>query len=269
MPRTTSISVAVPASATGAELARLTRPLRLSEEVSGDLQRRVARGELRPGDRLPTEKALGEAFGVSRAVVREAIARLKADGLIETRQGSGAYVVDAPKSINLRFWRGAGPELNELRDIFELRVMVEGAVAALAAQRRKNADLKAMAAHLASMDEAIRAGTDGAEADDGFHVAMAHATSNSYIGRLVEFLGSHFSDSRKLAWHGTRRLLAHPEEAQREHRALYEAIVRGDAEAARRCAQEHLRGTAGRLGINLALDLDHAPKNGPRKPRQR
>lgn len=238
------------------ELNRITRPLRLSEEVSGDLQKRIARGELKPGDRLPTEKALGDAFGVSRAVVREAIARLKADGLIETRQGSGAFVVDAPKSMNLRFWQGAGPEMNELRDIFELRVMVESAVAALAAQRRKATDLRAMDAHLAAMDAAIADGSDGAEADDDFHIAMAKATRNSYIGRLVEFLGRHFSDSRKLAWHGTRRLLAHPEEAQREHRALFDAISRGDADAARRCAQEHLRGTAARLGIKLALDLE-------------
>ncbi len=250
-----------------AELSRIARPLRLSEEVSGDLQRRIARGDLKPGDRLPTEKALGDAFGVSRAVVREAIARLKADGLIETRQGSGAFVVDAPKTINLRFWQGAGPELSELRDIFELRVMVESSVAALAAQRRKATDLRAMAEHLAAMDLAIRSDTDGTEADDNFHIAMARATRNSYIGRLVEFLGRHFSDSRKLAWHGTRRLLAHPEEAQREHRALYEAIAEGNSEAARRCAREHLRGTAARLGIKLALDLEpaHEATTRPRR----
>ncbi|MBI5109600.1 MAG: FadR family transcriptional regulator [Rhodocyclales bacterium] len=261
------VTIPSPAEASG-ELSRIARPLRLSEEVSGDLQRRIGRGDLRPGDRLPTEKALGEAFGVSRAVVREAIARLKADGLIETRQGSGAFVVEAPKTINLRFWKGAGPELSELRDIFELRVMVECAVAALAAQRRKAIDLKAMAAHLDAMETAIETGSDGAEADDNFHIAMARATRNAYVGRLVEFLGRHFSDSRKLAWHGTRRQLAHPEEAQREHRALYAAIAQGDAEAARRCAQEHLRGTAGRLGIKLALDLDRAPTI-PQSPRQR
>ena len=257
-----------PADASG-ELSRIARPLRLSEEVSGDLQRRISRGDLRPGDRLPTEKALGEAFGVSRAVVREAIARLQADGLIETRQGSGAFVVDAPKAINLRFWKGAGPELSELRDIFELRVMVESAVAALAAQRRKAADLKAMASHLDAMEEAIETGSDGAEADDNFHIAMARATHNAYIGRLVEFLGRHFSDSRKLAWHGTRRQLAHPEEAQREHRALFDAIAQADPEAARRYAQEHLRGTAGRLGIKLALDLDRAPASPPKSRNSR
>jgi GntR family transcriptional repressor for pyruvate dehydrogenase complex len=246
----------------GSELSRIARPLRLSEEVGGDLQRRIARGELKPGDRLPTEKALGEAFGVSRAVVREAIARLKADGLIETRQGSGAFVVEAPKTINLRFWKGVGSEMDELRDIFELRAMVEGAVAELAAQRRDKKDLKAMARHLKEMDEAMAAGVDGTEADDNFHIAMAKATHNSYISRLVEFLGRHFSDSRKLSWHGTRRELAHPQEAQREHRALFDAISLGNAEAAHRCALDHLRGTAGRFGIKLALDLDRDNATG-------
>ncbi len=245
-----------PAAEPSTELSRITRPLRLSEEVSGDLLRRIARGELKPGDRLPTEKALGEAFGVSRAVVREAIARLKADGLIETRQGSGAFVVEAPKTINLRFWQGAGPELDELRDIFELRAMVEGAVAELAAQRRDQNDLNTMAEHLQAMDEAMTAGRDGTEADDNFHIAMARATHNAYVSQLVEFLGRHFSDSRKLSWHGTRSELAHPHEAQNEHRALFDAISCGNTEAARCCAQEHLRGAAGRFGIMLSLDLE-------------
>lgn len=244
-----------PPTAEPSELSRIARPLRLSEEVSGDLLRRIARGEIKPGDRLPTEKALGEAFGVSRAVVREAIARLKADGLIETRQGSGAFVVEAPKTINLRFWQGAGPELDELRDIFELRAMVEGAVAELAAQRRDASDLKTMAEQLQAMDNAMTAGHDGTEADDNFHIAMARATHNAYVSQLVEFLGRHFSDSRKLSWQGTRDEHAHPHEAQNEHRALFDAISRGNAEAARRCAQEHLRGAAGRFGITLALDL--------------
>ena len=250
--------IAEAASPPAPEMGRIPRPLRLSEEVSGNLQRRIAQGELKPGDRLPTEKALGEVFGVSRAVVREAIARLKADGLIESRQGSGAYVVEAPKTINLRFWQGADPDLDELHDIFELRAMVEGAVAELAARRRNRKDLKEMAAQLQAMDMALAAGHDGTEADDNFHIAMARATHNAYIGRLVEFLGRHFSDSRKLSWQGTRRELAHPQEAQREHRALFEAITAGDAEVARRCALDHLRGSAGRFGITLALDLAHA-----------
>ena len=252
----------------GTELSRIVRPLRLSEEVSGELQRRIARGDLKPGDRLPTEKALGEALGVSRAVVREAIARLKADGLIKTRQGSGAFVAVAPKAINLRFWQGAGPGLDELRDIFELRAMIEGAVAELAAQRRDDDDLRVMTEHLQAIDDALENGIDGTVADDNFHIALAHATHNAYIGRLVEFLGQYFSDSRKLAWHDTGLQRRLPQSSQREHRALLDAITHGDAEGARRRALEHLRGAAGRLGIPLSLDIDGA-RLATRIPRKR
>ena len=173
----------------------------------------------------------------------------------------------APKAINLRFWQGAGPELDELRDIFELRAMVEGAVAELAAQRRDDDDLRAMTEHLQAMDDALESGVDGTVADDNFHIALARATHNAYIGRLVEFLGQHFSDSRKLAWYDSSLQLRLPQASQHEHRALLDAIIQGDAEAARRRALEHLRGAAGRLGIPLALDIDgtRLPTRVPRK----
>lgn len=237
------------------ELKKIVRAPRLSEEVSAALEARIARGELAPGDQLPTEKVLAETFGVSRAVVREAVARLKADGRIETRQGAGAFVAQAPKSLNFRFWQGEGPALVELRDIFELRSMIETAVAELAARRRIPEDVSSMQKHLDAMDLALADGSDGSEADDDFHLAIASATHNTYAYRLVEFLGRHFSDSRRLAWAGPGRDGALPEEAQAEHRALFEAIAAGNPARARRCAQQHLRGAASRVGIDLAADL--------------
>jgi GntR family transcriptional repressor for pyruvate dehydrogenase complex len=237
------------------ELKKIVRAPRLSEEVSIALEGKIARGELTPGDQLPTEKVLAETFGVSRAVVREAVARLKADGRIETRQGSGAFVALAPKSLNFRFWQGDGPALVELRDIFELRAMIETAVAELAARRRIPEDVAVMERQLQLMDDALRNGTDGSEADDGFHLAIAAATHNTYAYRLVEFLGRHFSDSRRLAWAGPGRDGALPEEAQLEHRAMFESIAAGSPARARRYAHAHLRGAASRVGIDLANDL--------------
>jgi GntR family transcriptional repressor for pyruvate dehydrogenase complex len=234
----------------------VARPAQLSEAISDDLRKRIARSEIKPGDRLPTEKVLGETFGVSRAVVREAIARLKADGLIETRQGSGAYVAQVPKSLNLRFWQGDGPAQAELRQVFELRAMVEGAVAELAARRRTKSDLSTMKRHLKAMDTALCDGIDGTEADDNFHIAIAAATRNAYVGRLVEFLGRHFSESRKLTWPGRPGTESLPREAQREHLALFDAIAAGDPDAARSCALQHLRGAASRVGVTLAVDLN-------------
>lgn len=241
------------------ELKKITRAPRLSEEVARALEVKLTRGELIPGDQLPTEKVLAETFGVSRAVVREAVARLRADGLIETRQGSGAFVATAPRSLNFRFWQGEGPALVELRDIFELRAMVEAAVAELAARRRIPEDVANMERHLKAMDEALAVGGDGSPADDSFHLAIASATHNTYAYRLVEFLGRHFSDSRRLAWAGPGRDGAMPQTAQAEHRSMFEAIAAGSPARARRCAQEHLRGAAARVGIDLASDLGGVP----------
>lgn len=237
------------------DLKKIVRAPRLSEEVSLAIEQQITCGELAPGDQLPTEKVLAETFGVSRAVVREAVARLKADGRIETRQGAGAFVARAPKSLNFRVWQGDGPALVELRDIFELRTIIETAVTELAARRRIPEDVASIARHLQAMDDALAEGSDGSESDDDFHLAIAAATHNAYAYRLVEFLGRHFSDSRRLAWMGPGRNGALPKEAQDEHRAMFEAIAAGSPARARQYAQAHLRGAAARVGIDLASDL--------------
>jgi GntR family transcriptional regulator, transcriptional repressor for pyruvate dehydrogenase complex len=233
-------------------LGRIHRPPRLSEEVSTELEARIQRGDYAPGAQLPTEKVLAETFGVSRAVVREAIARLKADGLIETRQGSGAFVAENPKSLNFRLPVDSG---SSLLHIFELRTMVEATVAELAARRRTDADIAAMRECLERMEAALADETDGSEADDDFHLAIASATHNQYVLRLSEFLGRQFSESRRMAWVDNARGMESPREAQREHYKLLDAIAAGDPAAARQAAHVHLSGAAERVGITLPSDL--------------
>lgn len=241
------------------DFRRIRRRPRLSEEVSLALEGRIARGEIKPGERLPVEKALAETFGVSRAVIREAVARLKADGRVETRQGAGAFVAQVPKSLNFRFWQGDGPAHAELREIFELRALVESSIAELAARRRLPADIGAIEGFLSAMEEALASGGDGSEADDDFHLAIAAATHNSYSHRLVEFLGRHFSHSRRLAWTMPGSHGALPQEAQAEHRQIFAAVAAGDAARARRHSHEHVRCAALRVGIVLADDLFAGP----------
>jgi GntR family transcriptional repressor for pyruvate dehydrogenase complex len=233
-------------------LSRIQRPPRLSEEVSTDLETRIQRGDYTPSAQLPTEKVLAETYGVSRAVVREAIARLKADGLIETRQGSGAFVAENPKSLNFRL--SASGE-SGLLHIFELRTMIEATVAELAARRRNDADLQAMRDALDRMEKALATETDGSEADDDFHLAIASATHNQYVLRLAEFLGRQFSESRRMAWIDHPRGMESPREAQREHQIMLDAITAGDPAAARQAAHVHLRGAAERVGLDLPTDL--------------
>lgn len=239
---------------TANELKKIVRAPRLSEAVSVALAGKITRGELAPGAQLPTEKMLAASFGVSRAVVREAVARLKADGRIETRQGAGAFVARMPQRLNFRFQQAdsAGPALAELHDIFELRAMIETSVAELAARRRSADDIAAMRLHLQAMDDALADGSDGSAADDDFHLAIAAATHNAYTHRLAEFLGAHFSESRRLAWSGPDR--ARLPIVQAEHYALFEAIVASDPTRAGRCANAHLRASAARVGINLGSD---------------
>ncbi|MCL4801118.1 MAG: FCD domain-containing protein [Burkholderiales bacterium] len=229
------------------------RPGRLSDQLVAALRGRIESGELAAGARLPTEQALGARFGVSRAVVREAIARLQADGYVETRQGAGAFVAARPGLASFRIGTEGKLGAGELAQIFELRAAVEVAAARLAAERRTRGDLAAIRAALERMARALAEGAaDGAAADDAFHRAIATATHNAYMQRFVEFLGHHFSESRRPSWTDAGRGAGRPQAAQREHERLYAAIARGDAGAAARAAEEHLRSSAARLGVGPA-----------------
>lgn len=230
----------------------VSRPARLSDQLVDALRARIESGALDPGARLPTEQVFGEQFGVSRAVVREAIAHLKSDGYVETRQGAGAFVAARPGLASFRIGHEGKVDAGELAQIFELRAAVEVAAARLAAERRTRADLASIRAALESMARAIAEGTDGAAADDAFHRAIATATHNGYMHRFVEFLGHHFSESRRPSWAESGRRTGRPQAAQREHERIYAAIARGHPAAAGRAAEEHLRGSAGRLGIGPA-----------------
>jgi GntR family transcriptional repressor for pyruvate dehydrogenase complex len=217
---------------------------RLSETVHHELEQRILDGELPSGEKLPTEHALAEHFSVSRAVVREAVARLKAEGLVETRQGSGTIVARQPRLLN--FGRVQQEVQSELSQELELRRIVEVEVAGLAAERRNASDLAAIRASLEAMDKALALGESGAEADDAFHETIAAAAKNPYLQRVVNFVSSQFSESRRLTW-APADTLDLRKRAQNEHHKLFDAIVARDAAAARCYAAAHLDGVETRL----------------------
>jgi len=114
----------------------------LPDEIAASINAQVQRGELLPGDRLPSERKLCELHGVSRSVVREALSQLKSDGIIETRRGSGAYVLERDQRQSFRMQDVAIDERDSLALVMELIVTVEVAATRLAAQRRTPEDLK-------------------------------------------------------------------------------------------------------------------------------
>src|SRR5215210_4601587 len=114
------------------DIDAIARGERLSDKVARQLAEAIDRGELKPGERLPRERELTDSFSVSRMVVREALSQLKSEGLIEARQGLGAFVAVDPQRDSFRL-RSPGDNGHDLQQIFELRVIVESAAAEMAA----------------------------------------------------------------------------------------------------------------------------------------
>ena len=231
---------------------RLSRPASLARRIAQALRDDIAAGRFAAGARLPAEATLAETFDVSRPIVREAIALLKADGILVTRKGSGAYVSETPGG---QVWRVAsapdgGPTLVQL---FELRRVVETACAEMAAARRTDADLVAIRAALATMKTHATDFPSAAAADIAFHHAIAQAAHNPCFTGLTDFVSQQLLVARQHAWENSARLGAlhgTPRAADAEHAALVEAIAAGDPSAARAAATAHLSAAAARMGLD-------------------
>lgn len=223
----------------------------LPEGVASALARELASGPLRPGDRLPTEQMLVARFHVSRAVVREAISRLKSDGLVVSRRGSGLYVAPSACSRSFRLDTGAvAADLADVGAVLELRLAVEEAAAGLAAARRTPAQLAAIGRAHEAMASAEDWDGAGIAADIGFHRAIAEATGNARFTGFITFLGEGLAEAIRVA---RAAASGGPDDTRRvtveEHARILAAIGAGDATAARRAARAHLRGARRRMGL--------------------
>jgi len=230
----------------------IERAAPLADQVFGALQGDIAEGRLKPGEKLPIEQQLALTFGVSRAVVREAVARLRSDGLVTVRQGAGVFVATGPANQAFRM-EEAAENKTALREIYELRLGVEVEAAALAAQRRAPDDLSRIKRALWAI-ETTKSGPDfGVEADAEFHRAIALATGNSKIASFQRYLSVFLLQSIAAARANTRAALPGAvDEVMGEHEAILAAIEAGDAACARTAMRAHLRNAQGRLGLLVA-----------------
>ncbi|AQA00772.1 GntR family transcriptional regulator [Sphingopyxis sp. QXT-31] len=220
---------------------RVTKAASLADDLVQRFEQQIESGEMAPGARFPTEKAITEAFGVSRTVVREAYSRLAARGLLVSRRGSGAYVADGAR---YRAFQIAADEFGAIEDVLrllEMRMGFEAEMADLAARRRTEADLDAIRAALEAMENSANV-DESVVADAAFHAAIAAATRNDYFLRFTQFLGVRLVPSRKLYLQGSDRQ-RHQQYARtinRDHQAIFDAIEAGDPAAARRAARRHM-----------------------------
>ena len=226
-------------------------PARIAEAI----QREIDEGRLKPGDRLPGEQGLADTFGVSRNAVREAIARLRSDGVVQSRQGVGAFVVRSAASPILRIQHDTLSDPTQFRNVFELRAILEVRAAGLAAKRGSAAQKRAITLALDRMRGVARSADAGVDADLDFHRAVALATGNDYIAKAVAFVSEHMRESIMATRRRPRaRLEAIVEITIAEHIAIHEAILSGLPARAREAMEQHIINAARRVGLTLSAD---------------
>ena len=219
----------------------------LSDTVASRLLERIDAGVFVRGGKLPTETRLAAEFGVSRTVVREAISRLKNEGVVEPRQGSGVYVTPQAGIKPLRIDYEEVGEMASVLHIVELRRAIEAEVAAKAARCRTAADMKAIDEALANIEGSVASGSDGVKADVAFHRALASAAHNPYFITTLNFLSQFLEAATQVTRSNEARREDFTRQVREEHAAIVEAIRAGDDEAARAAAQAHMLNAAKRL----------------------
>lgn len=213
----------------------------LSEELVQLMSEKIHGQAWKPGDKLPTESEIMQEYGVSRTVVREAISRLQAAHMVETRHGIGTFLLEPPPA-SLRLGAKAALTMRDVMAVLELRIAVETEAARLAALRRTEQDLAELRRTLAAFETQIGTGGDTVAADLAFHRQVAIATGNRYFHEILEQLGAAIIprtriDTAELAQDGQTAYLAR---VHREHQAIHEAIAHQDKEAAHAAMHAHL-----------------------------
>jgi GntR family transcriptional repressor for pyruvate dehydrogenase complex len=219
----------------------------LSDTVAQQLLTQIDKGTFARGGKLPTEAVLAEQFGVSRTVIREAISRLKNEGVVEPRQGSGVFIAAHGAIRPLRIDYAEAVEAGSVLQILALRRVAASEATSASIARRSDADMVSIDAALARIDEAVAVGHDGVAEDVAFHRAIAVATGNPYFLKTLAFLNQYLEAGTVV----TRRNEALREdfsrEVREEHAAIVAAIRAGDPMAARNAARTHMYNAARRL----------------------
>ncbi|MDR3723234.1 MAG: FadR/GntR family transcriptional regulator [Terracidiphilus sp.] len=231
--------------------ANLLNPLptgNLCDKVVAQIAKLIAEGTFAPGQKLPPEAEIVRQQGVSRTVVREAISRLQAMGLILTRHGIGSFVREDVDSSALTIDIGPSGVAHDLLAIIELRIGIETEAAALAALRHTQADIDAIERALDTLAQETAGGGDGIEPDYKFHLALSRATHNRYFSDILSSLGPG-SIPRSRCSIDEREF--DPDQYLRrvhtEHEDILSAIRRSDPDAARAAMRNHLSNGRERL----------------------
>ena len=233
---------------------KIERKPKLSERVASAIREQVLKGEIAPGEKLPTESRMSEFFGVSRTVVREALATLAADGLVEARQGAGVFVKDHPTLAFGSISLDVGNRISHALNVIEVRMGLEIESAGLAALRRNAAQEAQIQEAFFEFDRLLERGEATGKSDFAFHRAIAAATNNPYYVEVLDALGMRAIPCDVASPWGTESVLSreYQESLQREHLAILKAISANDPEAARAAMRAHLTASQERYRVRLS-----------------
>lgn len=229
------------------------RKPKLADLVIGTLRKRIASGEYNATGRLPSEAQMTTIFGVSRTVIREAIAALSADGLVHSRQGAGVFVVapahDAFTSIGAENSNKISVALN----VLEVRMGIEIEAAGLAALRRSSSQDAAIEEAWNEFRRLLKLGIPTGKTDFAFHRSIAAATNNPFYIEVLDSLGSRTIPCDVSSPWGTESVLSYEYQAklQQEHLQILRAISAQDADAAREAMRDHLSRSQARYRARL------------------
>jgi GntR family transcriptional repressor for pyruvate dehydrogenase complex len=219
----------------------------LTDELAARLAADIRSGAIAPEARLPTEAQLSRSFGVSRTVVREAISRLRSEGLVAARQGAGVFVLRSSPDRPFRIQALVPDSVEDMIRLTEFRMAFESGAAALAAQRRSALQLRRMRAAIAAMAEAVAEGAPGDAADMAFHRGICEATGNPHYIAFFAFLEPHMAGAVRRSRERSLRVPGLSARVLAEHEAVLGAIADRDPDRAAAAARRHVEGTMERL----------------------
>ena len=217
----------------------------LSDAVFDRIQRTIKSGAYAVDERLPTEHSLAAEFQVSRPVVRDALQRLRDQGLIYSRRGAGSFVREQGVREPLGF--GQMENLSDLQHCYDFRLTIEPEAAAMAAQRRTPEALQKIKTALALLRDATNRQAHRADADFMFHLSIAQASANPYFSTAMQALEEHIAVGMRFHGMSLRSTSDGLQHVFAEHSAVFEAVEQGNASSARDLMRAHLTGSRNRL----------------------
>jgi len=212
----------------------------LPQQTAEKIRQRIATLDMKPGDKLPTEPKLMSELSVSRTVLREAIACLKAEGLVKAKQGAGVFVSEPEQKLT-SLLRNSTQTLTDTIESLELRTAVEIEAVGLAVARCSLAQEAEIYRCYDAYERKVQKGESAEQEDFEFHLAIAKATNNQHFVDFLEVLGQRTIPRARLREEaGLPRDPEIDKSLNREHKAILDAIEARDAEAAKEAVRVHL-----------------------------